>query len=149
MSHFADSSAVVKLYADESGSDEIRALTTLVISDLTRVEVPAALWRKERLGFLGTDLVHVLIDEFESAVDPTRETVCALVNTSVTEPLIDSAARLTGVHRLRGYDAVQLATAIAVRDADPSCDTFAAFDRDLRIAAAHNGFALLPAQLPA
>jgi hypothetical protein len=42
----ADSSALVKVYADESGHRAIRALELLVVSAITGVEVPFAL----RLG---------------------------------------------------------------------------------------------------
>ena len=44
---FADSSALVKLYADELGADMVRALSPLIISQLARVEVPAALIKYE------------------------------------------------------------------------------------------------------
>jgi predicted nucleic acid-binding protein len=56
-------------------------------------------------------------------------------------------ARLCAVHALRAYDAVQLACALAARDAVPECQTFAAFDRQLRAAAAAEGFALVPSVL--
>jgi predicted nucleic acid-binding protein len=57
--------------------------------------------------------------------------------------VIDDAAHLVAVHLLRAYDAVQLATARAVRAADPSCTTFACFDQQLAQAAAAEGFAEL------
>lgn len=52
MSCFADSSALVKLYADEAGRAEVITVetATMLVSDLARVEVPAALWKKHRAG---------------------------------------------------------------------------------------------------
>lgn len=50
MSIFADSSALVKIYADEEGSDLIRNLDVVAVSQIARVQIPAALWRKQRLG---------------------------------------------------------------------------------------------------
>lgn len=47
-------------------------------------------------------------------------------------------------HRLRGADALQLATGLMVRDADATVRSFAAFDERLRATAAAEGFALLP-----
>jgi predicted nucleic acid-binding protein len=38
------------------------------------------------------------------------------------------------------YDAVQLASAVAVRTANPGCNTFCAFDEQLAIAARNQGF---------
>lgn len=57
--------------------------------------------------------------------------------------VLEAAARFTGVHRLRAYDAVQLATAVIAAGADPDCTTFAAADAALRHAAAAEGFALV------
>lgn len=43
---FTDSSAIVKRYSDEDASAEIRAVTEpVLIAEIARVEVPAALWR--------------------------------------------------------------------------------------------------------
>ena len=58
---------------------------------------------------------------------------------------VNTAASLAGAHGLRAYDAVQPATALAVRAADPACDAFACFDRNLRRLAALSGRALVPA----
>ena len=52
MTCFADSSALVKLYADEDGARSIRLLGLLVVSEIARAEVPAALWHKQRAGEL-------------------------------------------------------------------------------------------------
>jgi hypothetical protein len=50
---FADPSAIVKLYADEVGAEAVRAAAPTIISQLARVEVPTALWRKHRMGESG------------------------------------------------------------------------------------------------
>lgn len=145
MSVFADSSAVVKLYADEPDSHAMRGLDdALVVSQLTRVEVPSALWRKSRTGALTTTQAAVLVADFESHwfgsdVAGRRYDVSA-----PTEAVCEAAARLVAVHGLRAYDAVQLATATRVRDVHPETRTFAVFDVDLRAAAAAEGFMLLP-----
>lgn len=144
MSVFADSSALVKLYVPEEGHERIRALRSLVVSQTACVEVPAALWRKCRMGAVSHADARLLISGFEadyhgSAARPPRFHV---VPTS--DLIFDLAARLTGVHGLRAYDAVQLATAQLAKSADPTCDRFAAFDKDLRHAAAGEGFYLTP-----
>lgn len=145
MSVFADSSAVVKLYADEPGHEAIRALAVLVVSELARVEVAAALWRKHRIGELSLESTTVLVQAFEADYADVAGAQSLLIPLAVTSRLIEKAAALAATQALRAYDAVQLASAIAARDADPDCRTFAAFDRDLRRAAAQNGFGLLPA----
>jgi predicted nucleic acid-binding protein len=148
LSVFADSSAVVKLYADEDAADEVRALGAVAVSVLCRVEVPAALWRKHRLGELDATDAQVLGAEFEADFygddrEPPRFGVVA-----VTAGIVDDAARLCAVHGLRAYDAVQLASATAARLADPDLQAVAAFDRALRRAAAAEGFTLVPPSFP-
>lgn len=143
MSTFTDSSALVKLYADEFGHDAIRSLRAMVISQLARVEVPAALWRKQRLGEISAGDAQVLTAEFESdfyGID--RDPRFAAL--TVTAKLLDGAARLCTVQGLRAYDAVQLSSALTARGADPGCSSFAAFDESLRVAAAAEGFTLIP-----
>lgn len=141
---FADSSAIVKLYAEEPGHHLVRKLEVLVVSALARVEVPAALWRKHRMGELDPADVAVLVAAFEadyhgSVPDHPRFAVVA-----ATAPVLETAARLAGVHGLRAYDAVQLASAKAAANAVPDCRTVAVFGGTLRTAAAAEGFTLLP-----
>lgn len=63
---FADSSALVKLYADEIGHEAIRAIRTrLIVSQLARVEVPSAISRKQRMRHPPTEDAALLVSEFE------------------------------------------------------------------------------------
>lgn len=141
MTVFADSSALVKLYSDEGGHELVRAVAVLVVSQIARVEVPAALWRKTRTGGVDEWSAGVLVAAFEAdwAGPPSGSPRFAVV--ALTAPLLERAARLTAVHGLRAYDAVQLASAQAVPG---GATTMAAFDRQLRTAAAREGMALLP-----
>lgn len=56
--------------------------------------------------------------------------------------LAERAAALATRHRLRAYDAVQLASALAGRGDDPV--TFACFDEELAAAARREGFQVEP-----
>ncbi|MBN9611461.1 MAG: VapC toxin family PIN domain ribonuclease [Actinobacteria bacterium 69-20] len=147
MSVFADSSALVKLYADEPGYREIRRLPGMLVSVLARVEVPAAMWRKSRTGELDSDAASVLVAEFEADYFGTHTTAPRFVAVTTAPAVLDTAARLSAVHGLRAYGAVQLASAVAARDADPGCDELAVFDAQLRTAAAIERFRLLPAEI--
>jgi hypothetical protein len=142
MTSFADSSALVKLYADEPDHEVVRALVSIVVAQIARVEVPAALWRKQRMGELSAEAAAVLTAEFEADWFGTDEQPRRFEIVRMTALVVEDAARLTGVHGLRAYDAVQLATARAVRTADPDATRFVAFDRTLRDAAAADGFSL-------
>ena len=63
----------------------------------------------------------------------------------VNARIIKQASRLLQRHALRASDAVQLASALAARGADPRCETFVCFDARLRAAAASERFRLVPA----
>lgn len=145
MKAFADSSALVKLYADEDGSEEVRALAAVVVAQLCRVEVPAALWRKQRLGELDAADAQVLTADFEADYHGDADAGPRFAVLAATIDVLDDAARLCAAHGLRAYDSVQLASALGARAADPQCSHLASFDRPLRRAAAAEGFALLPA----
>lgn len=113
-------------------------MTVIGASALARVEVPSALWRKYRMGELRRSTLDALLRAFEN------DFLDHFVVVPVSPVLLDRAARLVGIHQLRAYDAVQLASALAVRDVDPGIDAFACFDASLRSAAAAERFALVP-----
>ena len=135
----------MKLYADEPGHAMVRRLRSLIVSSIARVEVPAALWRKERLGELQTADAEVLVAAFEADYHGTDREEPVLAAVALAPAVLESAAQVTATHSLRAYDAVQLASALAARKADPGCTEFACFDDDLRAAAARSGFSLIPA----
>lgn len=144
MTVFADSSALVKLYADEDDHEAVRELENLVVAQIARVEVPAAIWRKTRAGQLGAVSAAALVAEFEADYFGTREELPRFAGIALAPGLLDDAAALSATRGLRAYDAVQLAAARVAAAADPTCGRFAAFDPALRTAAAAEGFVLIP-----
>lgn len=138
---FADSSALVKLYADEPDSAAVRKLSPLVVSQLARVDIPAALWRKHRMGELSATDAGVLAAEFEADYFGDIDGPPRFLVTAVTVAIVDAAARLVGVHGLRAYDGVQLASALSADAAVPEGISFLAYDGALTAAAAAEGLA--------
>ena len=132
----------MKLYADEPGHEAVRALGTVVASALARVEVPSALWRKRRDGGLGASEAALLTRAFAADIAGPAPRIAAVA----IDPVLERAAALAATHGLRSGDAIQLAAALAARDADPRCSAFACFDAALRDAAASAGFSLVPAR---
>jgi uncharacterized protein len=136
-----DSSALVKLYADEDGATEARSWgDAIVISALSLTEVLAAVWGKVARGELGDEQAAVLDRAFIADVRAGRFAVLP-----VAEAVIARSLACVRRHRLRGADAVQLASALVAREADPRVNTMAVHDRRLRTAAGAEGLALLPA----
>lgn len=139
---FADSSALVKFYADERGYQDVRALSLVVVSQAARVEVPAALWKKHRLGELTAGETTALVSEFEADYFGGPGEAPRFVVVTMTPVILDEGARLTGIHGLRAYDAIQLASALAAREAAAEDMLFVAFDKALCEAAAVEGLQL-------
>ena len=62
---------------------------------------------------------------------------------ALSDGVLEEAALACARHALRAYDAVQLASALLARTADPSLSTFACFDLALSAAAAQEGFSIM------
>ena len=136
---YLDSSAMVKLYADEDHHDAVRSLSGgLITSSLARVEVVAAFYGKARSGEVPIEVAQVLATVFLTDWNEGR-----FLPVSSDTPIELEAARLVARYPLRGFDAVHLATANAARRALPECSTFACFDKKLNAAAAGELFTLL------
>jgi hypothetical protein len=111
---FLDSSALVKRYVTEVGSDWIRSLThpstpnQLIIARITWVEVLSALARRRREGSVAADDVAQAMQAFRYDLDMQYQIV------ELDAALADTAGDLVAQHPLRAYDAVQLASALQI-----------------------------------
>ncbi len=137
---FADSSALVTRYAPTEIDILPSGTATLTVSALARVEVASALWQKAALGDLAAADAARLVRSFEA--DWMSGTFAAV---RLDGGLLAHAAGLSGIHRLRSLDAIQLACALAARAAEPACRAMVVLDERLRRAAATERFELLPA----
>ena len=127
---------------DEDDAETVRSLTNVVVSCLARVEVPAALWRKHRLGDVTHSEATILTQAFAFDWFGEDDDQPAFAIVPVSEDLLERAARAAAIHGLRSYDAVQLASAVTARTADPDLDRFACYDARLTAAAQVEGFTL-------
>ena len=135
---FLDASALTKRYLTEAGSRWVSGRidpssgNMLVIAEITRVEVAAALAARCRAGAIQIAERDALVALLLHHCD--REYRIAALSVAV----VSRAVSLTQAHRLRGYDAVQLATALAAGALLPAL-TFVAADADLLAAARAEG----------
>jgi uncharacterized protein len=106
---------------------------------LSLTEVLAAIWGKVGRGELSEPEASVLDRAFLADVHRGRFEVLP-VAASVIARSLECVRR----HRLRAADAVQLASALLAREADPGLSAMAVFDNRLRAAASAEQFALLP-----
>ncbi len=147
MTTFCDASAIVKRYVDEPGSATLAALDErVVVSDLSTVEVPSAIWRKQRAGELSADDASVLVAAFGYDLRGSTYQSPRYATVELVPTVLERAADLLPRHDLRAGDALQLASAVSARASLEFCDTFMSFDRRVRIAAATEGFVVMPAE---
>lgn len=144
--YYLDSSALAKRYLPETGTVWIRGLIapisghTIWIAEIAEVEVASALAARQRAPR------GITLQERNAAV-ALLALHCGGEYRLLTleRPILDTAIELTQRHRLRGYDAVQLATALAANAALTAAGlpdlTFIAADNDLIAAARAEGLA--------
>jgi predicted nucleic acid-binding protein len=140
--YFLDSSALVKRYVIEPGTPWVRGLTRhrkstyLYIALITAVEVTSAIARRR-----GTTLTAA---QASSLLSRFRQHLAGrYLPSQLTPALVSDAMALANTHRLRAYDAVQLAAALDVyRDWTANrlgAFVFVSSDRDLNDAAQAEG----------
>lgn len=115
-----------------------------MVSNIARVELPAALWRKHRLGELSSEDAAVLVEEFEWDWFGGADADVRFAVVELTPDVLDLAALSAARHPLRAFDAVQLASALAARTVSADVSEFACFDGALADAARAEGFTLRP-----
>lgn len=108
----------------------------MATSTLTLVEARAALARRRRAG-------DASAAQYRGAVTALADDWERYVRLEVTEPLVRRAAELAEAHRLRGYDALHLASALVMTERLGADTVFGSWDDALDAAAAREGFTLL------
>lgn len=138
---YFDSSALVKLLAEEEGSDLAAELwdgcDAAVASRLAYSEVRAALAAAAR----NHDITEAELDQAEQ---DWGDYWAATRPVELTAAVERHAGQLARAHALRGADAVHLASALAIGDPDL---IIAVWDRRLHTGARAAGCRLAPAQL--
>jgi predicted nucleic acid-binding protein len=141
--YFFDSSSLVKRYAKEVGTAWVFSLirpsagNRVYLARIAGAEIITALTRKQRTGEISTVEMNKAIRRFE------REYPNKFVLIEVTPVVIQGAMNLAKKYPLRGYDAVQLATALSAdrvrQNAGASPLTFISADNNLNNAATSEG----------
>jgi uncharacterized protein len=138
---YFDSSALVKLVLDEQGSDLVAELwngcDAAVSSRLAYPEVCAALAAAGRS--------HVLTDaDVTEALADWKQFWASMRPVELSQAVATTAGELASVHRLRGADAIHLASASALAPAEI---VVAVWDKRLHAGAVAAGMSVAPAIL--
>ena len=138
-----DSSALVKRYLKESGSQWVRTILqpsaghTILVAQTSPVELVAAVTRRMRGGFLSASEADEVI------ADIVYDTAIQYQTIFMNHAVVQRAMPLSRIYGLRGYDAIQLGTAIHVLvrqvGEEISQVRFVCSDRELLQAAASEG----------
>jgi predicted nucleic acid-binding protein len=133
---YLDSSSLLKLYLEEEESEAVSALVVgadaVYASRVAYAEARSGLARARRMARLDDVSYRAAIGEFEG-----RWTAVNAVE--VSDPLVRVAGDLAERHRLRGFDAIHLASALVVQREGGQPVTFSAWDDRLMQAAADEG----------
>ncbi len=113
--YYLETSALVKLYVRESGTEHVLALANrttenrLAILALTHVELRSAVRRRERNGEIPPLVATQMLEAFKRHLEQR------FVSQMINDFVLDVASALVDRHALRAYDAVQLAGYVALR----------------------------------
>jgi uncharacterized protein len=144
--YFFDTSALVKRHIKETGSPWVRSLVqpkaghTLYLARITAVEVTSAITRRQHGGDLTPAQANAILGHFR------RHLVQRYRVIELTPALFADAMLTARKHRLRAYDAVQLAVALAVHHRQQAAGmgmvTLISADQPLNDAARAEGLAV-------
>ena len=141
--YFLDSSALVKRYIREVGTDWVASLFSpnlgndCFVAAIAGVEIISAITRRARSGSIKTADAPLACAQFKQDFQATYQII------EITEEIINLGMSLAEAKGLRGYDAVQLAAGYAV---NALCLTsglppliFVSADNELNAAASSEG----------
>lgn len=142
--YYLETSALVKLYVREAGTDRMLALADqaaenrLATLSLSKIEFRSAVRRRERNGEIPANIATQLLDTFD------RHMQARFLSQPVTETVLDMASMFIDRHALRAFDAVQLAGYQSLKDsAGNTSPVFVCSDQTLLAAAKQEGISIL------
>ena len=142
--YYLETSALVKLYVREPGSERLLRLTArannhrFAVLALSRVEMHSAIRRRQREGDIDAAVADRLLRQFEQHLESR------FIKQILNDQLIDLATSLVSRNALRAYDAVQLAGCLTLKENSASDEpNFVCSDQRLLQAAETEGLACL------
>jgi predicted nucleic acid-binding protein len=141
MSLYADTSALVKKYVQEAGSEQVIAFfdqhPLIGTAVLTQAEVASALSKAMRSGWVDESAILTAWQDFLTHWP-------AYIRLPVSAGIVEHAAAIAQQHGLRAYDAIHLASALAWGDVIGDEVIFACYSQNLAKAAEQEGLQVWP-----
>ena len=142
---YLDTSALVKKYFEEKHSSEVisawKSSLGISTSAVAYAELLAAVYRKASETRANKSL-------FQSVVSTFQEDWSSFIIVEVDNRLNETIHKVIANHGLRGFDAIHLASALAIGSAVADNFLFACYDEKLRQAARAEGLETLPSSVP-
>ena len=140
MNLYLDTSALIKRYINEPGTEDVRAWVrgaeAVSLSIITRAETASGLTRLQRRGIIPQD-------NYQAALEQFRLDWAWYQRIPINEELIARADFLACQHSLRGYDAVHLASALVWQETLMVPVTLATYEQELAEAGKKSGLSVL------
>ncbi len=133
--YFFDTSALVKLYVQEPGTDRLLPLVRdkpenrFAVLSISVVEVRSAIRRRQRAGDIDASIATAIIASVQSHLE-TR-----FIRQVINDTVIDTALEMIDRYALRAYDALQLAGCLVLCTIAAEQFTFVGSDHRLLEAA--------------
>lgn len=132
---FLDTSALVKLYVQELGTDRLLALINdkpenrFAVLAISVVEFRSAIRRRQRAGDIDASVAATLFETLQSHMESR------FIRQMINDPVIDTAKEMIDRYTLRAYDAIQLAGCLVLCAITAEAFTFVCSDHQLLDAA--------------
>jgi len=138
---YADTSALIKRYVREAGSEQVVShfdgYSIIGTAAITQVEMASAMAKAARLGWVDEAEIRTAWQDFSTHWP-------AYIRMPLSAGTIERAISIAWQRGLRAYDSVHLASALAWRDAAGNEVVFACFDKNLSNAARQEGLQVWP-----
>ncbi len=142
--YYLETSALVKLYVQEPGSDRLLQIAKnsqenrLAVLALSPVEARSAIRRRERAGDIDPKTAALILDRLRQHME------AVFIRQGLTDTVLDSAMEMIDRYALRAYDAIQLAGCLTLKTAaGTDLPTFVCSDQQLLEAARSELLAVL------
>ncbi|HEV2350744.1 MAG TPA: type II toxin-antitoxin system VapC family toxin [Terriglobia bacterium] len=134
--YYLETSALVKLYVQEPGTDRLLQLARIppenrfAVLAIAGVEARSAIRRRERGGDIDHLTANLILDRLQQDLE------ARFLRLALSDAVLDGAMEMIDRYALRAYDAVQLAGCLVLKTADNTeTPTFVCADQQLLDAA--------------
>lgn len=133
--YFLETSALVKLYVQEPGTDRLLPLVSnrpenrFAVLTISAVEARSAIRRRQRGGDIEPNSANLVLDSLQKHMETL------FIRQVVNDTVIEGALEMVDRYALRAYDAIQLAGCLVLSAIESQALTFVCSDHQLLAAA--------------